>query len=123
MIAVHLIADFFLQSGSWAQKKYNSFDALLNHVYTYTGVTGLFWVLYQYFTLGSVDWIGIFIYCVVNFVVHLCVDYISSKVMHYYWVNQKFGSNIINWGFFTILGIDQTIHLFTLVWTYNCLFT
>lgn len=123
IVVIHLIADFFLQSGSWAAKKYNSFDALLSHVYTYTVVTGLFWIIYQHFNYPYVDYIGIFIYCIINLTIHLLVDFLSSKVMHYYWEKQRFGSNIINWGFFTVLGIDQTIHLFTLIWSYNIFFT
>lgn len=89
---VHYIADFLLQTRWMGENKSTKNIALLAHIFVYTAVMGLFGIKYA----------------VVNGVIHLVVDYISSRVGGYYY---KKGNLYMFWA---IIGLDQLIHILTL---------
>lgn len=125
IVLVHFISDFPMQDSSWGAEKWHDSRVLLKHVVTYSLVWFAFLVMYQPTYYSPPVWYSfgaVCVFTIVTFITHLLTDYLTSKLMHKFWVEQRFGSAIPNWGFFTFLGIDQLIHMFTLFWTYNHIF-
>lgn len=111
VVIAHYFADFVWQDEKWAIGKRTSIKLLLKHTITYSVVlTGL---------LLGVLWIKplyIFYFFLFNFIAHTIVDYFTSKVVGKKFDEKHFGSNIPNFGAFSMIGLDQLIH-------YICLFT
>ena len=96
ILAIHFVGDFVLQSHWMALNKSKDNDALFLHVSIY----GIF--LFA-MTLNPV-------WAFVNFLLHLWVDYVTSRINVEIWK-----SGDVHY-FFVGVGIDQLIH-------YACLFT
>lgn len=90
---MHFIADFILQSGFMAKYKSRSNAVLLFHVCVY-GI--------PFFYFG-------YKFALFNMAAHFATDYISSRVTSLLWKQ-----NSVHW-FFVIIGLDQAIHLTTLI--------
>lgn len=93
---VHFFADFILQTDSIALNKSEFVSILIFHVSLYVLPFAFIWG-WKY---AAVNWIG-----------HFMTDYFSSKLTPYLWKKEK-----RHW-FFVIIGLDQVIHLTTLLIT------
>lgn len=107
LFLAHLIGDFFLQSDTLAVNKSSNNAILFVHVLIYIGVfaSGLMFAGMSYPTEGLIPFLA------ANFVGHFCTDYVSSRVAKYYWTQDK------RHEFFVTIGVDQFIHMTTLVVT------
>lgn len=121
LLITHLIADFVLQDKDWAMHKWRDNSVLLTHVSLYT----LCFTLYFTFVDGSLvygdiyTFLGVCKFLTITFVTHFIIDYITSKITHYQAENKIWGGHIPNLGFFTTIGIDQTLHYLQLIHTYD----
>jgi hypothetical protein len=125
LLIVHLIGDFILQDKRWAENKWNNDKELLRHV----GMYILCWIVY--FTFGNrllvtgnpYILVGVIKFLSVTFISHFMIDFITSKITHYQAINKNWGSSIPNLGFFTTIGIDQTLHYLQLLYSYDIFLT
>ncbi len=98
LIAAHFIADFFLQSDWMAVNKSKSLYALGAHFIVYS---------ISIFAFGF-GWK----FALLNGALHLVVDFFSSRLVAWLWERDR------HWAF-VVIGLDQAIHLATLVITYS----
>lgn len=93
----HFVADFLLQNDWMAVNKEKEWAALTAHVATYSLVFGIIFG----WQFGAI-----------TFATHFITDAITSRITRrlYYPVFRR------HW-FFTMIGLDQLIHFYTLVWT------
>ena len=101
IMLVHWVADFVMQTAEMVKGKSSSNRWLLAHTSTYTIVMAVL-------TLNP-------IYALVNGVLHTVVDYITSRWSSKLWVK----GDVHN--FFVVIGLDQLIHVVTLIATYKLL--
>ncbi len=104
IIWMHFVADFLFQSDWMAINKSKNFKALLIHCAAYTPP-------FLYFSfLFSMPWFWVFV-----FGSHLIIDGISSKI-----TTALYKRGERHW-FFVVIGLDQAIHMTTLVLFYTML--
>ena len=94
LIVSHFVGDFLLQSDEVAKSKSKSNLVLSKHVLLY-GLPFL--------------WLGVWFY-IVTIVLHFVVDYFTSRASSYMY------NRDIHW-FFVIIGLDQMLHMISLVGT------
>lgn len=104
VIATHWLADFVLQSDKMAKGKSSSNRWLTQHILAYTAT--LVAVLLLLYPLKNV-----LLYGVINGVAHFCTDYVTSRITKKLWAQQRVHD------FFVVIGLDQAIHMATLVAT------
>lgn len=104
LLLIHFIADFICQTEWMANNKSLALPPLILHVLVY-GI-----VLMGAFT-PVIGFVSATLFGTVNLVLHFCTDYVTSRVMR----RLKEKENIR--GFFQVLGIDQLIHGWCLVYT------
>lgn len=119
LLALHLIADFFLQSDWMAINKSKLWAALYLHA-----------IVYSFCFIGF----G-FAFFVITFFAHFVTDAITSRITSKLWFLDmepmvvpvgpfKFYARVLegrrHW-FFVVIGIDQFIHYVTLLLTYQLL--
>jgi len=98
------IADFVLQSRRIAENKSKNFNILVEHIIIVTCtlfVTLL--VITDVKTAGNIS--------IVNGASHLIIDFITSRITTYFYINNKIHA------FFTTIGFDQFLHASILIWT------
>jgi len=100
LILFHWVSDFVCQTDKMAMNKSSSLKWLSIHVGVY--IIPFFWFGWQFALL--------------NGIIHWMVDFVTSKVSGHFWAK-----NEMHW-FFTTVGLDQAIHMATLVGTYYLLF-
>lgn len=107
---VHWIGDFILQSREVANNKSKDFGALIVHsaIYFYTFWFACFPGFIE--TLGC-RIIDFPIFCLINGLSHLIIDFFTSKINAYLWSKQRIH------GFFTCIGFDQFLHITILIVT------
>lgn len=104
---IHFVADFLCQTREMANNKSKSIKWLSIHVFVYSLVTTIGWVV---FTCDINTLISIFL---VTFITHWPTDFCTSKITTYFYSKNNL------FGFFSVIGFDQFIHATTLILTYN----
>lgn len=100
LVWLHFIADFLLQSDYVAKNKSKNNKILLFHASIYS---------IPFFIISPM-------YAIVNGVLHLMTDYVTSRVASRLWKEGKTSR------FFSVIGFDQAIHVTFLLATYNYMF-
>lgn len=108
LILVHFIADFICQDEKWANNKSTSIRALLSHTLTYSAVFCFICLFIPQLVFQDSIKFGLFILS--TFVFHSLTDFITSKIVKSKFDKKEYGSNIPNFGAFTVIGIDQVLH-------------
>lgn len=106
IIILHFIADFLCQTRNMGNNKSSSNIVLAEHILTYSGV----FLVASFITPAF----GI-IFVLVNAFGHAITDWCSSRIGK--WFHEQ---NQLYW-FYATLGLDQTIHMLTLILTYEWL--
>lgn len=114
ILFIHWVADFIYQDEEWAINKSIDNNALLKHTITYSIV----WYIPMIFILGI--WKST-IFVTITFILHTLTDYFTSRIVSKKFQNKEYGSNIPNFGAFTIIGFDQFLHYIQLILTYKLL--
>lgn len=100
IIGVHWVSDFVLQTDAMARGKSTSIKWLSIHVAVYTVLLFIF------------GWQ----FALINGAVHWVVDFFTSKWSSYLWKKEE-----VHW-FFVVIGLDQAIHMATLLSTFFWMF-
>lgn len=118
IIVIHFIADFIFQDEKWAVGKSKSIKMLLYHTLTYSYI----WFCASTVLILSGDLSPmLYWFAPITFVFHTLTDYFTSKITSSLYAQGKFGSEIPNLGFFTMIGLDQVLHYAQLFLTYYLL--
>lgn len=99
LIWLHFLADFILQSDAMVKNKSKSNKWLLYHIIVYSIPFTIF------------GWL----FAIVNGIAHGITDYVTSRITSKLWAKGK-----VHW-FFVVIGLDQAIHLTTLILTFQYL--
>lgn len=106
----HWVGDFVLQTDEMATQKSKNNWALVKHTLVYsltiTIVSGL---LYLFNFFGAQYWWEVLLFGLIQFVSHTLIDFVTSRMNAYYWVNEK------RHQFFTNIGFDQFLHSLVLI--------
>jgi hypothetical protein len=108
ILFIHWIGDFVAQTRWMAENKSKDNRALLLHVGIYAAVLFLGLSLFK----GYVDHLpvnGLALFMAINVVIHLAIDYCTSRLNTYLWTNQKIAP------FWWSIGFDQFLHNATLL--------
>jgi len=108
VLFIHWVGDFVAQSRWMAENKSKDNKALLIHIGIYTAVLFLGLSLFKGY-LGHLPASGIAYFIIINAVIHLCIDYCTSRLNAYLWTNQKITP------FWWSIGFDQFLHNVTLL--------
>lgn len=110
----HWIADFVFQLDRMARNKSKDNDALMSHIKWYTFILFIGSLL-----LFKFDFVMAGVFALVNGIIHYWVDYVTSRITSKLHAQGKMGSDKFpNLGFFAVIGLDQAIHMTTLITTY-----
>ena len=93
---MHFIADFVCQNDWMARGKSSSNRILATHVAIYS--IPFFWFGWQF--------------AIINMCAHFATDWFTSRITKKLWADEK-----VHW-FFVVIGLDQAIHMTTLIGTY-----
>lgn len=124
LLIAHWIGDFIFQTTEMALNKNKSLGHLFSHVSVYSlvmFVTVLFYTMVIH-TTGQYPIINLLYFWLITFTTHGVVDYFSSKRTHILTESKTFYTKFPNFGFFTVIGLDQLVHYIILFSTYKILF-
>ena len=93
VVCLHFVADFIFQTDTMAVNKSTSVKWLTAHVLVY---------MLPFFLLG-------WQFAVINGAAHWLTDFVTSRVTSYLW---KKGDRH---NFFVVIGLDQAVHMTTLI--------
>lgn len=105
LLLAHLIGDFFLQSDKMATEKSSNSRVLLLHVFVYM-------MPFVFIALYALPFPAALMFLVVNFAAHYLTDSVSSRVTKTYYQQER------RHEFFVTIGIDQFVHMVTLIVTF-----
>lgn len=123
LLILHWIADFILQDEEWAVNKSHDMEALISHTLIYSWfflIVG--WILLFPPLHLPLSYIGVILFVLATFITHTITDYFTSRVVSERFKNNHLGSDIPNFGAFTIIGADQILHYIQLFTTYYIIF-
>lgn len=122
ILIAHFFGDFVMQSNEMAKGKATSIYWLTRHVFSYCKTFFVFSILYFFILIlcgGKCDiglaWL-IILYIFINSILHWVTDYFTSKQ-----VKKFFDKNDYHNGFI-VIGIDQVIHMITLILSFYFIF-
>jgi hypothetical protein len=113
LFALHFVGDFVCQSDRMAKGKSTNWLILLEHVMTYYLVIGVGFILFKWVFYPNMGSLTVFL--LVNLVAHFVTDFFTSR-----WTTKLYLQGKRHW-FFVVIGLDQLIHILTLMWTYKLL--
>lgn len=117
ILFAHWISDFILQFKWMADNKSKQITPLLAHTELYSLSMGIFiLILVKSNVFMDCGWVGLFKFITAMFVTHTIIDFVTSKVTNYLWVNKKVRT------FFDTVGLDQWLHYATIFLTINYLY-
>lgn len=115
LMIAHFVGDFLLQSDWMAANKSKNVQALVAHVWVYS-------LIFLWF--GPTFWL-------ITWLSHFLTDAITSRVTSKLWFVVPAGGAGSGWftydtsgkrhWFFVVIGLDQLIHMVTLIWTLKLL--
>jgi hypothetical protein len=108
ILFVHWIGDFVLQSDWQAKNKSKNNAALIAHVSSYTIALLVYGLLFLPVELA-------YPWALINGFLHLCVDYVTSRINTHLWSKGRVHD------FFVSVGFDQFLHIATLLLTFGML--
>jgi hypothetical protein len=115
IIIIHWIADFVFQDEKWALgKSKNNFDLT-----AHTTVYSVLWYLPMCIMLNN--FLLPLLFIITTFITHTLTDYFTSRIVSRKFERKEYGSNIPNFGAFTVIGFDQVLHYIQLFTTYYIL--
>ena len=115
---MHWFADAVMQSEQTAINKWSNNRILFDHVFTYSAwMAGVF-----SFMIGDGIWKEPLLFFLITFVCHFITDYFTSKISHYLFTNKKYYTEPFNVGGFSIICLDQILHVIQLLGTFNWLY-
>lgn len=110
LIMLHSGADFLLQGSRLSKLKASKTTALFAHVGVYTGV----FIIFSPLLLGLSFMQGL-IFSLINGVLHLGIDFITSRLKKMYWNKNESA-------YFAVISFDHISHLAILIGTYIYMF-
>ncbi len=110
------MADFLCQTREMATNKSKSLYWLSNHVFVYSTVTALGWLLLLGLPVYDGDKEIVFTFTGLTFITHWITDAITSRLTTYFYNKKEY------FWFFGVIGLDQFIHAVTLLLTYKYFF-
>lgn len=116
----HYIGDFVMQLDQMARNKSKCNKALRSHIYWYTATLFVGAVFLFNNTNNITTAISMAsVFAVVNGVVHFYIDYVTSRVGSKKYAAGQLGSTKFpNFGFYSVIGLDQALHYTVLFITY-----
>lgn len=103
LLLIHWIADFVLQSGYVSENKGRHFMYLCIHILQYGSILAAM-SLILLLTNPTIGLINLMLWVSYNTLLHLIIDFVTSKLTTHYRKYQK------THAFFVILGFDQFLH-------------
>ena len=121
IIIGHFIGDFFFQSHKMSINKSKNIDYLIQHgciytltlIYTFCIIYIALLIMYTSSVASPIILLLGILWAITNGALHTLQDYITSKMNTWLWEHK-----CIHW-FFTNIGLDQLIHMITLIITLN----
>lgn len=112
ILSIHFLADFVFQTNWQASNKSKSNLALTLHITTYSLTWFLASIVYG---LYNTNLEIILYFAPITFICHWITDYITSRIVKYFFENKD------NHNGFVIIGIDQLLHYGQLFLTFKYL--
>lgn len=117
LMFAHWVGDFVLQTDEMATNKSHSNLALIKHTSVYSLIMGLTaQLLIENNVFGAQYWWAAILFCLIQFVTHTLIDYVTSRVNAHFWVRDQ------RHEFFTNIGLDQYIHFSVLIISFYYIF-
>ena len=114
ILILHWVFDFIFQTDWQAKNKNNNIWALLSHVTVYTlcWIVGIPFMVKNSFDFGE----QLMVFLIITFICHFITDFFTSKVTKNYFEKKNYHMGFI------VVGFDQLLHIFQLVFTYKLVF-
>ncbi len=112
LIVAHYCGDYLFQTREMANHKHESNKALMDHILAYGLVLAVMTIPLAFLYIGDQAWY-VFPWLLVNMILHFFTDYITSRKVKQYWLSGR------EWETFAVMGLDQVLHLSTLIITFN----
>lgn len=113
IVSFHYVSDFVFQNDKMARGKSKSNTMLGFHVGVYSSI----WIIPCIFVFNF-GVTATVLFCTFTFLLHFITDYISSRISSKLYAAGKLGGSIPNFGFFSVIGLDQMLHYYALFITY-----
>lgn len=107
LLVAHYVSDFVMQNDYMARNKSSKNIPLFVHGLTYTCSMLIITLIAFY---GKYDLYLVASFVIINGILHTAVDFITSRISSAANTAGRIGGQIPNFGFFSIIGLDQLIH-------------
>lgn len=121
LFVAHWICDFIFQDEDWALNKSTSIGALTAHVATYSSIMLFLTTFYGMVASETFYILNYYYFTGITFAFHWITDYFTSKIVKRKFETNHYGSEIPNFGAFTMIGFDQVLHYVQLFVTWKLL--